>query len=130
MTTDADPQAAGGRVEARIFLVIGAFLGALGLVYLVTSREEAGTALLLVAGAFGAMVGGYLTLQSRATVDPAAGEQPEAYLPHASIWPFGIGTGAVLAVSGLAFGLWAILPGLALSAGSTYGLLRQSRRRD
>ena len=48
------------------------------------------------------------------------------YLPDASIWPFGIGMGAVLMVNGLALGVWAVLPGAAVTALSTVGFARQS----
>lgn len=134
LTHDESPESAGGRVEARIFLGIGAFLVLATVVYAVTAREEAGVALLLLAGGVGVVIGGYLALQARRTGDAAdarSAPPPEGeYLPAASVWPFGMGVGSLLVANGLALGAWAVLPGLALGALSLYGFMRQGRRRD
>ncbi len=142
METDDDPQRAGMRVQARIFLGIAAFLVVATVVYGVTSAEDAGTTMLLLAGSMALIVGGYLAVQARTQVDAGdpdrAGEggdedpveQGEAYLPHASIWPFGMGMGLVVMANGLALGLWALIPGTLLSASCLWGYARQSRRRD
>jgi hypothetical protein len=132
MRADADPDKAGMRIEARAFLAIGGFLVVLFLVYLLASYESAGTVLLLVGAAAGILLGLYFERQARLRTDPAdeaAGAQ-EAYLPHASIWPFGLGVGALLMANGLALGLWAVLPGAALTLGSAWGFARQSKHRD
>ena len=140
MATDDDPEVAGMRVEARIFLGIAAFLTLATVAYGVASSEEAGTTMLFLAGGMAVIVGGYLTVQARSHTDPgdpgrdetggAHGAEPEAYLPHASIWPFGVGMGLVVMANGLALGLWALIPGALLSASSLWGYARQSRRRD
>jgi hypothetical protein len=138
---DEDPDKAGMRVQARMYLVIAAFLALAFVIYLLASYEWAGTVLLLVGAVMGVFMGGYLERQARLRTDPAVAERAggagiqealegEAYLPHASIWPFGLGVGALLMANGLALGLWAVLPGAALTAGSVWGFVRQTKRRD
>lgn len=135
MREDGAPEAAGGRVEAWIFLGVGAAVLVLFAVYAATSGEEAGTTMLLLTAGLGALAGGYLLFQSRRTPDPAAvgGNRQvpeEAYLPHASIWPLGVGAGLVVMANGLALGAWALVPGAMLLVASVWGYARQSRRRD
>jgi|SRR5829696_5060881 len=140
MKEDEDPEKAGMRVQARMYLAIAAFLLVAFALYL-PSYEWAGTVLLLVGVAMGVFVGGYLERQARVRTDAAVAERPGGagleeeveggeYLPHASIWPFGLGVGALLMANGLALGLWAVLPGAALVAGSVWGFARQSKHRD
>lgn len=141
MEQDADPRTAGMRVEARIFLGIATFLLLATVVYVVASREEAGTTMLLLAAGMALLVGAYLVVQARGSTDAAEPERPggggtaepaleDAYLPHASIWPFGVGMGLVMMANGLALGLWALIPGVLLAGSSMWGYARQSRRRD
>ena len=132
MKEDADPERAGMRVEARMYLAIAGFLVVAFAIYLLASYEWAGVVLLLVGAVMGIFMGGYLERQARVRTDPAAveGAAEGAYLPHASIWPFGLGAGALLMANGLALGLWAVLPGAALMAGSLWGFARQSKFRD
>ena len=135
MRDDGAPEAAGGRVEARIFLGIGLAVLVMCLVYAATSGERAGTTMLLLTAGLGALAGGYLLSQARHAAEPAAtgGNREvaeEAYLPHASIWPLGIGAGCVVLANGLALGAWALVPGMMLTVASVWGYARQSRRRD
>jgi hypothetical protein len=132
MKQDEDPEKAGMRVEARMYLVIAGFLVVAFVVYLLASYEWAGTVLLLVGAVMGVFMGGYLERQARVRTDAAAVDHAASgeYLPHASIWPFGLGVGALLMANGLALGLWAVLPGAALTAGSVWGFARQSKFRD
>jgi Cytochrome c oxidase subunit IV len=60
----------------------------------------------------------------------AAEAHAEAYLPHASIWPFAIGLGAAGVGVGMAIGLWVLIPGLGIMALGIGGFVRQTRRRD
>lgn len=141
MEQDADPESAGMRVEARIFIAIASFLVLATIVYFSTSSENAGSTMLGLAGGMALMIGGYLVVQARKRTDAAEPEreggggsedpvEEEAYLPHASIWPFALGTGLVVLANGLALGLWAIVPGALLTTASAWGYARQSRRRD
>lgn len=142
MENDDVPETAGMRVQARIFLGIATFLVLAALVYGLTASESAGTTMLLLAGGMALIVGGYLSVQARSSTDSAEPERPggggeadpaaqgEVYLPHASVWPFAMGMGMVISANGLALGGWALVPGLLLTAASTWGYARQSRRRD
>ncbi len=64
------------------------------------------------------------------TAAVAAEAHAEAYLPHASIWPFAIGLGAAGVGVGMAIGLWVLIPGLGIMALGIGGFVRQTRRRD
>lgn len=147
---EADPPIVDPKVPTRIFLFVGLFLLALGILYGATAYEESGTVMLLGGGALGLWIGAYLWLQLRAGTDDdeAAGpdtatarvpsaaaegvvvEHEGLYLPHASAWPFAIGLGAATLANGLVLGLWVIVPGVALMAIGIGGFVRQTRRRD
>ena len=133
-TDDGSPEKAGVRAEARVFLVVAAGVLLWFVVYWLLSYERAGMTLLLLTAVMTAVLGGYFLLQARRHPDPAAaaGGSPAdgVYLPHASVWPFAIGIGAVLVGNGIALGLWAVFPGAALLAYGIWGFARQSRRRD
>ena len=139
MTIERDaPQVSdGGTVEARIFLAVGVVIFAAAAVYWFWSYEDAGSVLLLLGALAALSIGGYLWLQARRFPDPAepAAEGAAAgisgmYLPHASVWPFSIGVGAMLLANGLALGRWATVPGLLVTVAALAGFVRQSRRRD
>ena len=142
MARDAEPRVAGMRMEAGIFIGISSFLVFVTAVYWLTSAEDAGTTMLLLSGGMALLVGGYLAAQSRKHTDPAEGDastaegpdeaapDEEAYLPHASVWPFAMGMGLVVMANGLALGMWALVPGALLAGTSLWGYARQSRRRD
>lgn len=124
-------------VSARIFLAIGGFLVMVSAVYWFLSYEETGSVLLLLSAGLALIVGGYLwwaTREPEASSAPAEQheeeEEAEHYLPHASIWPLGVGAGSVVLANGLALGLWAAVPGTMLLAASVVGYARQSRHRD
>jgi hypothetical protein len=125
------------RTVARALLAVGAFLGAVALGYGIASGEEAGTVMLALAAGLALLIGGYLVSapDERAPLEPAASgrsghEASAAYLPHASVWPFWIGLGAVIVGNGLALGLWGLLPGTIVTVVGVIGFARQSRHRD
>jgi hypothetical protein len=135
------------KVPWRVFLVIGAGVGSIGVIYWATAYEEAGTVMLVVATILALWVAVYLWLRERhgavgeAGAASAAGEAGaaggvadehavEQYLPHASVWPFAIGLGAAGLGVGLVLGLWVIVPGLGIMALGLGGFIRQTRRRD
>ena len=144
---EAGPPVADRKVPWRIFVFLGVFILALGIIYAATSYEESGTVMLLGAAALGLWIAAYLWLQARtgAQVEedesgpepgtvPAGGggvvEHVGLYLPHASVWPFAIGLGAATVANGLVLGLWVIVPGLVVLALGIGGFIRQTRRRD
>lgn len=116
------------QVPARVFVVVGAVLAVLAIVYGVAASEDAGKALLAVTVAFLLWIGAYLWLRSRPADEVDVVE--ELYLPHASVWPFGIGVGAFMLANGLIIGGWFYLPGLAVTVGSLAGFIRQTRHRS
>jgi len=120
------------RVQWRIFLGLAIFIAVLGAVYWFVSYEDAGTTLLALASGLALLFGGYLFVQDRKRAAPAAHPEgePEHYLPHSSVWPFGIGFGFFLAANGLILGLAWTVPGAVLVATSVGGFVLQSRYRQ
>ena len=117
------------KVQWRIFLGLAVFIAVIGVIYWFVSYEDAGTTLLALAAGLALMCGGYLFVQDRRkTPATFAGHEPQ-YLPHESVWPFGIGFGVFLAFNGLILGLAWALPGAVIVATSLGGFVAQSRRR-
>ncbi len=117
------------KVQWRIFLGLAAFIAVIGAIYWFVSYEDAGTTLLALAAGLALMCGGYLFLQDRRQNPSTLPEHEPPYLPHESVWPFGIGLGVFLAFNGLILGpAWA-LPGAVIVATSLGGFVAQSRRR-
>lgn len=122
----------GLRAEYLIFGGIGVAILAWGVLYWLTSYEDAGTVMLLLAAALLLSTAAYLFVQHRRLEAPAdAGDEAviEPWFPHASIWPFGMGLSGFLVANGLVLGLWFVIPGVLLLAASTLGYARESRRR-
>jgi Cytochrome c oxidase subunit IV len=121
--------------DVRTWVVLAAMLSLGGVVYGVWSNEWAGTALLVLVGAFAGIIGGYIAFETRFVAtregrETAALESAEHYLPHQSVWPLELGAGMTLALSGFALGLWVLVPGLVLTVHSLVGWVRQSRTRS
>ena len=123
--------------EVAIYTALAAFLIGGGVIYGVWSREEAGTALLVLTGVFAGIVAGYLGLQDRlerrtaraGTTESGPVEQ-EQFLPHASVWPFEMGAGMALALSGVVLGWAVFVPGVILVVHALVGWTIQSRQRS
>jgi hypothetical protein len=115
-------------VPARVFVGIGAVIAVLTVVYGVFADEEAGKAVLTLTVAFCLWIGAYLWLRSRPDVE-ADDHDGALYLPHASVWPFGIGVGAFMLANGLLIGGWFFVPGVAVTVLSLAGFVRQTRTR-
>ena len=112
----------------KMFLGIAAFMALIGVVYWFASYEPAGTTMLGLAAALAALCGVYLRVQSEPSA-PGEEHDGEHYLPDSSMWPFGIGVGALLAANGLIVGVGFAIPGLVVLGASVAGLVSQSRRR-
>ena len=122
--------------EVLIYGALAVFLVLGGVIYGVWSGEQAGTVLLVLTGVFAAIVAGYLGLQDRLERTAAQAEtaEPEPvvddqFLPHASIWPFEMGAGAALALSGVVLGWAVFVPGVILVVHAIVGWIIQSRHR-
>src|SRR5215211_3731748 len=102
-----------------VVLAIGLSLG--GVIYGVWSDEPAGTALLILVGAFAGLFGGYLAFEARLTATGERHHEEPHYLPHESVWPLELGVGMTLALSGFALGLWVLVPGVVLTVHSLAG---------
>jgi uncharacterized membrane protein YfcA len=115
-------------VPWRVFAAVGLGLAVITLVYGVAASEEAGKALLTLTVAFLLWIAAYLWLRTRPPEEEV--EPAEPYLPHASIWPFGMAVGAYMLANGLLIGGWFYLPGLFVTVLSLAGFIRQSRARS
>ncbi|MDQ6697084.1 MAG: cytochrome c oxidase subunit 4 [Actinomycetota bacterium] len=131
--TDDSP---GFDIQARMFTGIGVFLFLISIVYGFISKEPAGTTMLVLAGGLATLTAAYLGLHKPPpgtdvgeAADPAVDHMDEPWFPHASIWPFAIGAGAVLVANGILLGLWMMLPAGFVLAGAIVGFSRQSRQR-
>jgi hypothetical protein len=122
-------------VQWRTFAGIGVFMVVIAAVYWFASYDYAGTVMLGLASALAFFDAGYLWLQERSEAKPAQAVEggdvaEEQYLPHASLWPFGVGVGAFLAFNGLVLGFAYAVPGAIVVGISVAGIVAQTRRRD
>ena len=131
------------KVEAYVFLFIGAFFGLVAVGYWVFthdfthSTEYAGSFMLIGATCLGFFPGGYYFWWSR-RMKPRAEDNPQATredgagvvaaFPSSSIWPFVLGLGAAFCGLGLVFGLWTATVGVPLIVTAVIGVVRESRR--
>jgi hypothetical protein len=124
------------RTFGRIMLAVAGFLVLIGVVYTIFANEPVGKVLLLLSGVLALIVGVFLEVTTRPPrtmqVDAGAGgatAQEDAYLPHASVWPFWLGVASFVVANGLALGLWGLIPGGILMVIAVVGFAGQSRRR-
>jgi hypothetical protein len=97
-------------VMARTLWSLSLFFFLIGLLYWITAREPAGVTLLMLCS--GAAIVAVLPYHLRRR--PGDDEEQHELEPSASLWPFVIGAGCVLAVNGLVLGPWLFVPGVAL----------------
>jgi len=129
------------RIEARITLGSSAFLILVFVVYLAWSREATGSTCLLFGGVAYAMLGGYAYLQLRkrnglprpedsfeATQADGAGEV--GFFPAASMWPAGLGVGAVFFGVAMIYGSWYWLIGGIMLIGAVIGFVVEGEVRE
>ena len=122
-------------VQWRTFAGIGLFIAVIAVIYWFSSYDYAGTVMLGLASGLSFLSAGYLFVQDRSSTKPRAAVEGDLaverqYLPHASLWPFGIGVGAFLAFNGLILGFAYAVPGAIVISVSIAGLVAQTRRRD
>ncbi|HYY80668.1 MAG TPA: cytochrome c oxidase subunit 4 [Actinomycetes bacterium] len=137
--------------EAAILLRVSAFGFVAGVVYWFLSYEPLGTLALLVLGA-GPGFAGLILVQERRHQggsrepradavrrfaglpprDPPGPNDLEAadlgVLPQPSIWPFGVGLGMAIMLTGLIFGLWLVILGAGVTGLAGWGWLAAAAR--
>jgi hypothetical protein len=127
------------KVEWRLFAGAAAFLLLTGSIYWFVTYEDAGTTMLLMGLLAVGMIGAWLFLQSRkldgprpedrADADPGDGAGPIGSFPVASVWPFVLGWGAVVAANALVFGVWLGVTGLLIVAVGVIGFAVEASRK-
>jgi hypothetical protein len=111
------------RTISRIALSLSAFLAIAGVVYGLTSHEQAGTTLFLAAAATFCFLG--LVWHGTVTRETGeeAGDEAEAEVAP-TIWPFGFAIAAVIIALGLVVSTWILIAGAVAFAVSAAGWLR------
>jgi hypothetical protein len=124
------------RIEARILILLGLFFGIMCAVYWPTSNEDGGSVMMFGAMLLGFLPGGYYYYWSR-RMKPrpedrdATQEEGSGFVgafPSTSIFPFLLGIGAWFVVLAIVFGIWLLIPGLALVLWAFIGGTHESRR--
>lgn len=111
---------------SRICLSLAAFLAIAGIVYGLTSHEQAGTTeLLAAAGTFA-----FLGVVTRMVARRETGPEPEEVEIHVAptVWPFGFAIAAVIIALGLIVSAWILIVGAIVFAVSAAGWLRDVTR--
>lgn len=123
------------KTEWKLFLYLGIFMLPLGIVYLLTSNEPAGSVMILVVAVAFSFIGVYLFIQSRRIGglrpedhdgDFEEGQGDVGTFPSASIWPFVAATGLTVMAWGFVFSTFLVLPGAAMLGVSVIGMARES----
>lgn len=135
------------KVEWRFMVGASLLLGTGGVIYwvLVANHghvsEYAGVTALLFSFAAYALIASYLILvymrrrgqprpEDRIDATIAEGEGEIAYFPTASMWPAGMGLGAVICAAALIWGLWYFIIGFPIFLGAVIGWLFESDRTE
>ena len=125
------------KAEAKLMLGLGLFFGLMCVVYWNWSLENAGGVMMFAGMLLGFLPGGYFywwsrRMKARPEDDPyatqAGGAGVIGSFPGTSIWPFTMGMGAFLVVLALVFGIWFLIPGLALAGWAVIGGTSEGRR--
>jgi uncharacterized membrane protein YqjE len=125
------------KVESYVLLFVGFFFGLVAVVYWLTSREDAGSAMLVGTFLLGSVPGFYYLWWSR-RMSPRPADNPEASVedgagivgafPASSVWPFVLAVGATFVALALVFGAWTLAVGLFLAVAALVGVIYESRR--
>lgn len=118
------------KFEWKLIVGSAVFLGVVYAVYWFTSYEDAGSVMLLFGGCAYLMLGSFLLVQWRRRKNhPRPEDDPRAehsaadlgFFPSASIWPAGMGLGAIFIALALIWGNWYLVIGIPLLLGSIVG---------
>ncbi|MHB1534738.1 MAG: aa3-type cytochrome oxidase subunit IV [Acidimicrobiales bacterium] len=125
------------KIEWRTIIGASLFLGVTCAIYWFTSYEDAGTVMLLFGFSAYGLLGSFLILQwlrrhrlprpeDRDDAEQADGAGAVAFFPSASMWPAGIGIGAIFTSLAFIFGNWYWLIGLPVLFGAIIGFVVES----
>lgn len=122
---------------ARVLLAAAAFIFVVDIVYWFVTYEPAGTFLLGVMVVGFLFAGGYIATASRGAVlsadrpdlrpQDAAGERVGVFAA-ASPWPLALAGGLLVALVGLVYGVWLLVPGIVITIAALLGLMRENNR--
>lgn len=126
------------KTEALLFGGVALFFAGISGLYGPWSEEPAGTALLVIAFLMAGLVSFFSAVQYRrkgrrpqdrldAEVADSAG--PLEFFPDESPWPIVTAAGFAVAATGVVYGLWLFLIGLAVLSRAVLGLVFQYARR-
>ena len=122
--------------EWRFLFFSAVFSVVVAVIYWIVAAEEAGTTLLALMGGAAGLMGAYLFKKGRrlrrAEDDPEAdhdeaGGDVVGFFSAGSLWPFVMALGATITVIGLVYGVWVLVPGMAIFAWAVIGLMTESR---
>ena len=125
------------RVEAKILIGLGIFFGAMVAVYWNWGHENAGSVMMFAGMLLCFLPGSYYywwsrRMKARPEDNPNATQAEGAGVvgsfPGTSIWPFTMGMAAFFVVLSLVFGIWLLVPGLALAVWAVLGGTAEGRR--
>jgi hypothetical protein len=125
------------KVEAKMLLFLGLFFGAMCAVYWNWSLENAGGVMMFAGMLLCFLPGSYYywwsrRMKERPEDNPNATQAEGAGVidtfPGSSIFPFVLGMGAFFTVLALVFGVWLLVPGLALAGWAFLGGIGEGRR--
>ena len=125
------------KVEAKLMLGLGLFFGVMCAVYWNWSLENAGGVMMFAGMLLGFLPGSYFYWWSRRMkmrpednphATQAEGAGVVGSFPGTSIWPFTFAMGTFLIVLALVFGIWFLVPGLALVVWALLGGTAEGRR--
>jgi hypothetical protein len=129
------------RVEYKTMLGAAVFLATIAILYGFWSRESTGTALLIFGVCAYGLMAGYLYLQwqrregigrpeDRPDATQADGAGEVGFFPAASIWPAGIGLGAIFIAIAMIYGTWYWLIAAVLIFGGIAGFVVEAEARE
>ena len=125
------------KVEAKLLLSLGLFFGLMVTVYWFWGHENAGSVMMFAGMLLCFVPGSYYywwsrRMKARPEDDPNATQTQGAGVigsfPGTSIFPLTLGIGAFFVVMALVFGIWFLVPGLALAAWALLGATSEGRR--
>ncbi len=125
------------RVQFILWSLTAGYFGGIGVIYLLLSREPAGTAMLLIACAFGGLIAGWLWNWQRHNPVPASDDAAADVADEAgvvgiyttdSIRPLALALAFSGIWAGLVIGLWLTGTGLALLASQIALIVRDTDR--